>query len=511
DLNYTATDSGSGISACWYSLDGEANQTLTDCQNTTLSDLSEGEHNLTVWANDTAGNTASASAAFNISTVDLYLSKAFTPDLLVAYEVEQINVTANLKINKSSNDILSFNFTDEVPWDFSLDNTTIIVRLKKYNPYSLTKVTDNLTINILDLPDQNNTRIEINCSNTSACFGAYLEENDTIILTYDMNSSALDAQATRSTLTTGNITDVNSNSKNRTIETNITVATVVLRGYKDLTVDLANPQNISAHIVVTALGGSVGNIIISDYLPEGATIYDFRVWWYNGTYNNLTESDDYNITSQSVTLPGNYLGTAYQYNFTATGVTWPGVLGDNESLVINYSFWVLGGGQWDLPAIISGYDPTYERTVKTEMYANANIPSFDVILEIITKNVAPGELVKGLLRIINVGGPRAKVDVYSNYAIKTLGGETINEKSETLAVVEQKEKLLELDVPETAEPGKYVFESFVSYVGREALSTETFEIEGEEKPGFLRQYGLYLLIGVLIVLNMAVLLRKRGH
>ncbi|MBN2094959.1 MAG: DUF2341 domain-containing protein [Candidatus Aenigmarchaeota archaeon] len=509
DLNYTATDSGSGISACWYSLDGEANQTLTDCANTTLSDLSDGEHNLTVWANDTAGNLGFDTVYFNVSTLDLYLSKSFVPDLLVSYEVENLNVTTTLKINKSSTEVSFFNFTDEVPWDFSLDQSSIRLVLKKYSPYSETNVTENVTIDIIDLPGENNTRIEINCSNTSACFGSYLSENDSLVLTYLMNSSALEPDSSRSTITTGNISSPDGSHANRTLNTTITCAEVVLRGYKDLTVDLANPQNISARIVVTSIGGTVGNILFSDYLPEGSTIYDLQVYWYNGTYNALTESDDYNVTVDSVTLPGNYDGEVYIYNFTVAGVTWPGQLGNNESIIINYSFWVLGGGQWDLPTIISAYDPIYNRTVKTEMYANANVPSFDVILEILTKKVEPGELAKGLLRIINVGGPRAKVDVYSNYAIKTFEGRTINEKSETLAVVEQKEKLLELEVPESTESGKYVFESYVSYVGREALSTETFEVIGEEKPGFLKEYGLYILIGLLVAINLVVLMRKK--
>jgi hypothetical protein len=262
--------------------------------------------------------------------------------------------------------------------------------------------------------------------------------------------------------------------------------------------------------VITSVGGTLGNILLSDYLPEGAVIYGQSVAWFDGATNHtLANVNDYNVTVKNVTLPGNFLGEVHLYDFINTGTTWPGHLHDNESIIIDYNFTVLGGGQWDLPAIISGYDPTYNRTVKTEMYANANVPSFDVILEILTKKIEPGGIVKGLLRIINVGGPRAKVDVYSNYAVKNLEGKVINEKSETLAVVEQKEQLLELDVPQDIMSGKYVLESYVSYVGREALSTETFEVAGKEEPNFLQQYGLYLLIGLLVLVNVVVLIRRR--
>ena len=509
DLNYTVSDSSSGVDSCWYSLDGGNNTTLENCTNTTLWNLTEGYHLVIVYANDSVGNIGESSANFTVSTLDLYLTKTFNPDLLVAYEIEQVNTTTKLKINHSYTDVLSFNLTDEIPWDFSLNNNSITVKLKKYSPYSETDVTNNVTVTINDLPGENNTKIEINCSNTSSCFGNYLQENDTIILNYLMNSSELGAKENRTTYTFGNITDINSKSKNRTINTTISVAEVVLRGYKDLWVDLSNPQNITARIVVKAIGGTLGNITLVDYLPEGATIYNRKVYWFNGSYNELTEGDDFNITIKNVTLPGGYAGTSYQYNFTATGVTWLGYLQDNESLIINYTFIVFGGGHWDLPAIISGYDPTYKKNIKTEMYADANVPSFDVTIEILTKKVLQGEIVKTLLRIVNVGGPRAKVDVFSNYAIKDLEGEIITEKSETMAVVEQKEKLLELEIPEKTKPGKYVFECYVTYTGREALSTETFEVIGKQVPSFWQQYGIYFAILILVVLNLIVLFKKR--
>ncbi|MCK4428870.1 MAG: hypothetical protein KAU95_00735, partial [Candidatus Aenigmarchaeota archaeon] len=479
------------------------------CNNITLYNLADGNHIIIVYANDSAGNIGESIANFTISTSDLLLTKTFNPDLLVAYETEQVNVTTKLKINHSYANVLSFNLTDEVPWDFILDNTSITVKLEKYAPYSETDVTNNVTITLKDLTGENNTKIEINCSNTSSCFGNYLQENDTIILNYLMTSSELGADENRTTYTFGNITNINLISKNRTINTTLSVSEVVLRGYKDLTVDLSNPQNISASIVVKAIGGTLGHIILTDYLPEGATIYNREVYWFNGTYNLLTEVEDFNVTETNVILPGNYHGTAYQYDFNNTGIIWPGHLNNNESLIINYTFMVLGGGQWSLPAIISGYDPTYKKNIKTEMYADANVPSFDVIVEVLTKKMGAGGLVKALLKILNVGGPRAKVDVFSNYAIKTMDGEMINERSETIAVVEQKEKILKLDVPEDIKPGKYVFESYVTYTGREAVSTELFEVTGNYAPSFPQQYGIYLVVGILIALNMVILFRRK--
>ncbi|MFH2106267.1 MAG: hypothetical protein ABII22_03330, partial [Candidatus Micrarchaeota archaeon] len=55
DLYFTASDSGAGLDNCWYSLDGGANTTLTDCLNTSIT-LEVGVHNLTFYANDSANN-----------------------------------------------------------------------------------------------------------------------------------------------------------------------------------------------------------------------------------------------------------------------------------------------------------------------------------------------------------------------------------------------------------------------------------------------------------------------
>ena len=73
------------------------------------------------------------------------------------------------------------------------------------------------------------------------------------------------------------------------------------------------------------------------------------------------------------------------------------------------------------------------------MYASVNVPSFDVTVEIITDVVSPGDFARAILKILNVGGPKAKVDVFITYSAKTMQGNLINERSETIAVVEKKD------------------------------------------------------------------------
>ena len=64
DLNYSAN-----VPTAWqaYSLDGTANITLHE--NTTLTNLTDGEHTLTVYANDTSGNMNSTTVWFTIDTI----------------------------------------------------------------------------------------------------------------------------------------------------------------------------------------------------------------------------------------------------------------------------------------------------------------------------------------------------------------------------------------------------------------------------------------------------------
>jgi len=67
DLNYTASDAN--IDTCWYVLDSSPAVYPISCSNDTLSALADGDHNVTVYANDTAGNTASATQYFSVDTV----------------------------------------------------------------------------------------------------------------------------------------------------------------------------------------------------------------------------------------------------------------------------------------------------------------------------------------------------------------------------------------------------------------------------------------------------------
>ncbi len=63
NLTYSVADyGGSGLDSCWYSIDGGQSVSLPGCQNITLPPfLLDGVYNVSVYANDTAGNVGEAS------------------------------------------------------------------------------------------------------------------------------------------------------------------------------------------------------------------------------------------------------------------------------------------------------------------------------------------------------------------------------------------------------------------------------------------------------------------
>ncbi|MEK6871491.1 MAG: Ig-like domain-containing protein, partial [Nanoarchaeota archaeon] len=94
DVNFTAGDVSS-ISSCWYSNDTYlANITLSNCANITTVTWSEGNHNVTVYANDTAGN-------YNFSTVSFRVDS-------VSPTIPIVNPTNN---TNTSNTALDVNYT----------------------------------------------------------------------------------------------------------------------------------------------------------------------------------------------------------------------------------------------------------------------------------------------------------------------------------------------------------------------------------------------------------------
>jgi len=67
NLNYLSGDNVA-LDSCWYSLNGDLNTTLPGCSNTSITAV-EGSNTITVFANDSAGNTNSSTVSFSVDTI----------------------------------------------------------------------------------------------------------------------------------------------------------------------------------------------------------------------------------------------------------------------------------------------------------------------------------------------------------------------------------------------------------------------------------------------------------
>jgi hypothetical protein len=517
DLNVAANET---TDTWWYSLNGGSNTTFIP--NTTITPAC-GPNNITVYANDSTGNVGSSTVWFTYYSMDMSITKIISPGFVVARENETLGVNITVKINQTSNDIPEINVSDEVPYDFPLPQESgVRVYFFEYSPYQVVEITTNATVNvsILDQAGTSPTLVMVNVSKiyqTDA--GSNLTANDYLMITYTIKTDEMEPDEEKTMYTHAWIENNESCAFDREEPSYLRAALVVVRGHKRIwAANLTNPQNLSAKIEMRAIGGKVSELYLSDYLPAGATLWDLNVTYYNSTDDDITElvnvSDYILLGPYEDVLPDGTNVDVYLYNFTIYSyLNWDGSLYDNDSIIITYNVSVIGGGQWVLPTIISGFDPTYKKHITTETFGSANVPLFDVIIKTLTAKVGPGEVVRALLRMINVGGPRATVDVFVTYSAKTIDGGLIVERSETFAVAEQKEKELSLPLPERVEQGIYNFEALVTYTGREAMSTDIFEVVvtgagvgvGIGETGFL----YYILVAVMGVIIGALLVIRR--
>ena len=447
------------------------------------------------------------------------ITKLVDPSVIVSRENETVTVNLTVKLDQTTNPVYMINTTDQIPWDFTPPSEQgVRVYFIDYTPYAVTDITGNATVNvsILDQSGSLPTLLMVNISNISQTdAGGYMHENDSIRIEYRMTSSRMEPGDNRTVYTNITLKDIDSHTHTNWLQSYVIASEMVLRGFKTLWFpDPDNPQNISGRVEVKAIGGPLSDIYVSDFLPAGAVISGLNVTYYNQTasakYSLYNDSDYYLEDPFQDTLPDGTYADVYFYNFSYNFTNWDGNLYDNDSITITYNATVLGGGQWILPALLGGYDPTYRKHIKTETSSAVSVPLFDVVVEVLKRVVEPGEAVKAVLRMLNVGGPKARVDVMVTYSAKTMQGSPVAEESKTFAVESGKEESLELWLPPTTSPGTYLFEALVTYAGREALSTSIFEVSGPAGEGYPGAV-LYVIAGLLLLIAvlLAFLLKRK--
>ena len=178
DINYTATDVN--LASCWYSNDTySVNTTLSDCANILTLTWGEGAHNVTIWANDTKGNTGSNLTFF---TIDI----TYPAFVNVTNRTQEYGVALNITINATDTQAISCFTVNDTNFTINclgqLRNNTII-------PIGLYNL--NLTVNDTS-GNINFTTIWVNVSDT--LIPAFTSISNQSI--YDLNGLAVDFNAT---------------------------------------------------------------------------------------------------------------------------------------------------------------------------------------------------------------------------------------------------------------------------------------------------------------------------
>lgn len=100
DINYTISDA-IGLSACWYNNEtGALNISLACGDNVTALSWNEGQHNVTIWGNDTSNNIGNDMITFILKRLNVTLSDPAHDDTIV---ISGANFTANYTTTIDSN------------------------------------------------------------------------------------------------------------------------------------------------------------------------------------------------------------------------------------------------------------------------------------------------------------------------------------------------------------------------------------------------------------------------
>jgi len=148
ELIYTATDDV-GLSECSYKLDGGISTVLPSCQNTTLTSLTLGDHEVQVFATDTSNNTSQS------PPINFTVNKDTTPPQWNPAPENQSLVEGQIlsyQVNAIDNvGVISYSIDDTS--NFTIDSLTGLIG----NNVSLPTSTYSLNISVQDITGNVNT------------------------------------------------------------------------------------------------------------------------------------------------------------------------------------------------------------------------------------------------------------------------------------------------------------------------------------------------------------------
>jgi hypothetical protein len=138
----------------------------------------------------------------------------------------------------------------------------------------------------------------------------------------------------------------------------------------------------------------------------------------------------------------------------------------------------------------------------------AKNPLFDIIMRLNKKTVYPGESMKVMMDIENMGELR-NIDIELYYGIKDFDKNVLYFRQESLAIDKKLSVTREIEVPEYIPEGDYVFYTKVNYGNISAVSSELLRIVPRENPLFrLDNRTIWFIVITIIILIIIYLIIK---
>jgi len=408
DVNYTVSDAN--LDSCWYSNDSmSTNTTLTSCTNITAVTWNEGQHNVTVWTNDSAGNLNSSSVTFAVDTINPKISIT-TPsnntyinnsEIEVNYTVSDLNLDScwyNNDTTSSNATLASCTNITTITWGDGQYNITIWTNdtYGNENSSSVTFTVDTINPKINITKPSNNTyttdsELDVNYTISDTNLNSCWYSNDsmstnttlascinitTITWNEGQHNVTIWANDSAGNLNSSIVTFIaNPTNPNFTVMSNQTIE------YKaDLTYDI-NATDISGVDCFTVNNTNNFSINCSGYMQNNTNLSN-KVYWLNITVNDTLGGESHalmcvnvtNSTGPTFTTISNITidyGSALVYDIDATDISGvdcftvnntgnfsincSGYLQNNTNLSIDSVYWLnvtvndtLGNENYDL-------------------------------------------------------------------------------------------------------------------------------------------------------------------
>ncbi|HUS49321.1 MAG TPA: hypothetical protein VMZ91_04105, partial [Candidatus Paceibacterota bacterium] len=513
DVNYTVSDTN--LQACWYSNDTmTSNTTLTCGTNITAVTWSEGQHNVTIWANDSAGNENSSAVRFTIDTI--------IP--LISYG----NGTAVDYANLSQNNVyvnVSFTETNFANITFSLYNDTDDI-----NSTTFTTVT--YTINWTSLADNNYT-YEVNITDIAN------NKNSTSIRTITLDTTApnitliLPIDATSSTTTAYNFT-FNVSDVNDILSCDLIFDSSAINSLssvsKDITLGMYNSSlSVAAHtwsVNCTDIAGNIGNsssrtltvtaVPAAAVTPAGGGGGGGAVIAKRSIEEIVIDVKEISLdmvveTSKERLIKITNIGKTEQKIYVVQE-------GLKEMVSLSETFFSLAPGESkEITAEFIAHEESGIYTGRIfmggkEILVSMNIRSgallFDVgiVVPDKSKEIKIGDNLESQITLIPMG-EKPRLDVTLNYLIKDFDGNILMTESETMLIDSQK-SFKKVFYTGNLLAGDYVIGLELIYPNGVATSSAHFRVV-EKIPFNLKTMTYVLLIGVVILIIAVIIMTAK--